>query len=211
MGRALIIRGADFSAVAVDLVTPIIGGISVSLSTNNEGYGTVTGAGRYNDGQSVTISAIANFGYEFVQWSDGNTEPTRIIVLDGDDVELAAMFSPKGQTELQTSEIYNQAQLELGGASMVKLESKVYKVYEYLIPANTSGVRIVHIGETGGNFRGAWSILDANGNVLHFRNNTTTNKPLEIDDTIQITSLASKVWVNVKSNAANLSVHVYAI
>lgn len=211
MGRALIIRGADFSAVAVDLVTPIIGGISVSLSTNNEGYGTVTGTGRYNDGQSVTISAIANFGYEFVQWSDGNTEPTRIIVLDGDDVELTAMFSPKGQTELQTSEIYNRAQLELGGASMVEIDSNNYKVYEYLIPANTSGVRIVHVGETGGKFRGAWSILDAGGNVLHFRDNTTVNKPLEIDDTIQITSLASKVWVNVKSNAANLSVHVYAI
>lgn len=41
--------------------------------------GTVTGDGSYYEGTEVTLTATAKGGYVFVDWSDGNTDETRII------------------------------------------------------------------------------------------------------------------------------------
>ena len=59
--------------------------------------GMVTGSGTYDYGTEVMIEAIANEGYRFVQWSDGNTENPRTIVLT-EDVELRAEFEEDGKT-----------------------------------------------------------------------------------------------------------------
>ena len=45
----------------------------------------------YEDGTSVVIAAIANDGYEFVTWSDGNTSAQRTIVMDK-NYNLTATF-----------------------------------------------------------------------------------------------------------------------
>lgn len=45
--------------------------------------GTVTGAGTYEYGSSVTIKATPNSGYKFVKWSDGNTSATRKVTVTG--------------------------------------------------------------------------------------------------------------------------------
>ena len=47
----------------------------------------------YADGTVVTIAAIANTGYEFVSWSDGNTDNPRTIIME-QDVDLTAVFQP---------------------------------------------------------------------------------------------------------------------
>lgn len=62
----------------------------VTLSAS-EG-GTVSGAGTYAQNQSVTITATPNFGYEFEQWSDGNTNNPRTISVTG-DLNLSASFT----------------------------------------------------------------------------------------------------------------------
>ena len=51
---------------------------TVTLNAEN---GTVTGAGTYNHGTQVTITATPNDGYHFVKWSDGNTNASRIITV----------------------------------------------------------------------------------------------------------------------------------
>ena len=53
--------------------------------------GTVTGAGEYDFGTQVEISATANDGYVFTQWSDDVTTNPRTIVVTG-DVTLTAEF-----------------------------------------------------------------------------------------------------------------------
>lgn len=45
----------------------------------------------YEDGTSVDIAAIANDGYEFVTWSDGNTSAQRTIIMDR-DYSFTAIF-----------------------------------------------------------------------------------------------------------------------
>ena len=51
------------------------------------GAGTVTGSGRYLAGKKVTLKATPAKGYEFVKWSDGDTNPTRTLKVVAADVE----------------------------------------------------------------------------------------------------------------------------
>ena len=53
--------------------------------------GVVTGAGTYEYGSVVTISATPLECYQFKQWSDGDTNATREITIT-DDIELEAIF-----------------------------------------------------------------------------------------------------------------------
>ena len=69
--------------------------IRIDLSVNDESMGTTTGGGiAYYDFDNE-ISAVANDGYHFVQWSDGETEASRK-VHSFEDVELQAIFAPDG-------------------------------------------------------------------------------------------------------------------
>jgi trimeric autotransporter adhesin len=52
---------------------------TVSLTAGTGG--TVSGAGNYNHGQSVTITATPSAGYDFVKWSDNNTNASRSITV----------------------------------------------------------------------------------------------------------------------------------
>ena len=53
--------------------------------------GAVSGAGTYDHGATATITAIPNDGYHFTQWSDGNTDNPRSIVVV-EPISLTALF-----------------------------------------------------------------------------------------------------------------------
>ena len=56
--------------------------------------GTVSSeGGEYEEGSEITFSAIPDDGFEFVEWSDGNTDIERTISLGG-DTNLSALFQP---------------------------------------------------------------------------------------------------------------------
>ncbi|MBR5189565.1 MAG: InlB B-repeat-containing protein, partial [Paludibacteraceae bacterium] len=61
----------------------------VTLQSN--GNGSVTGSGTYDYGTNVTIEAIADKGYHFVKWSDGNKENPRTIIVT-ENITLSATF-----------------------------------------------------------------------------------------------------------------------
>ncbi len=54
--------------------------------------GVVTGGGVYVEGDYVTLTATANEGYKFTQWSDGNTENPRTVTATA-DVTYTAEFT----------------------------------------------------------------------------------------------------------------------
>lgn len=64
----------------------------VTLISEDELAGGVIGSGLYAYGDKVDISAIANPGYSFVQWSDRDTIAIRTLLLTSDTV-LSAVFS----------------------------------------------------------------------------------------------------------------------
>ena len=46
--------------------------VTINVTQNNPAYGSVSGAGIYTIGDSVTVSATANSGYTFSKWIDDN-------------------------------------------------------------------------------------------------------------------------------------------
>ena len=65
----------------------------ISTDVTPENAGTVTGAGAYYYGDTVTLNAIENTGYAFSQWDDGNTDNPRAIIVEGDATYIA-VFTP---------------------------------------------------------------------------------------------------------------------
>ena len=71
--------------------TAIFAPYTYTITAVGTDHGEVSGAGTYNRGTMVTLTAIPNTGYHFTQWSDGNTDNPRTIVADKDST-FAAEF-----------------------------------------------------------------------------------------------------------------------
>ena len=82
-----IVVGSDSAFVAVFSVDTY----TVTLSVNDMTMGSVTGAGEYAYGEEATIEANANEGYNFVRWSNGDTNAVMTFVVI-EDVFLEAIF-----------------------------------------------------------------------------------------------------------------------
>lgn len=76
---------------------------TVAVSAEN---GTVTGAGEYEAGAEVTLTATPDFDYEFVKWSDESTENPLTITVE-DNIELEAIFAEVAATEKKESGVFS--------------------------------------------------------------------------------------------------------
>lgn len=76
-----IIVTANFKPIQYTLIAP----------TNDESKGTVTGAGTYNYGAEVTLTATPADGYKLLYWSDRSTENPRTITMTNNEV-ISAYF-----------------------------------------------------------------------------------------------------------------------
>ena len=65
---------------------------TITLTSNDETMGSVSGGGEYEEGEEIEIFAIPKSGYSFVRWSDGNTDNPRTITVT-QDTALTAYFS----------------------------------------------------------------------------------------------------------------------
>ena len=63
-----------------------------NIVVNGSENGTATGAGIYNYGETITLTATPNAHYHFSKWSDGNTDNPRSYVVTN-DVTLTAEFA----------------------------------------------------------------------------------------------------------------------
>ena len=67
---------------------------TISAAANSSKYGSVEGAGTYKRDTTITITAIPNKGYQFNQWSDGNTDNPRQVTVTQDST-FTAIFGVK--------------------------------------------------------------------------------------------------------------------
>ena len=63
-----------------------------TVAVGTSGNGTVTGAGTYKEGETVTLTALPAEGWHFVKWSDGTTSSTYTLKISGDKT-LTAEFA----------------------------------------------------------------------------------------------------------------------
>ena len=95
----------------------------------NKEYGTVTGAGTYKHGETVTLTAIANTGYEFAQWSDGSKNNPYTFVAEK-NVNIEAQFIPTTAVE----DIYLDGELKVqkiirNNQLLIIRDGEIYDVY----------------------------------------------------------------------------------
>ncbi|MBQ2574075.1 MAG: DUF4465 domain-containing protein, partial [Bacteroidales bacterium] len=62
---------------------------TITVSANNDAYGSVSGGGTYAEGTQVLITATPYEGYRFVSWNDGNTDNPRTITVTSDSTFIA--------------------------------------------------------------------------------------------------------------------------
>ena len=86
---------ADFELIPIYTVT-----------VTGEG-GVVTGAGEYQEGSEVTLTANANQGYVFNGWEDGVNQNTRSITIDSDKSINASFISIFDYFNLLTNNVLN--------------------------------------------------------------------------------------------------------
>ncbi len=62
---------------------------TLTTSSTNAAQGTAYGQGTYEAGTQIAVFAVANDGYHFTQWHDGNTDNPRMVTVAGDAMYFA--------------------------------------------------------------------------------------------------------------------------
>ena len=143
---------ANFEADAVEMYT-------VTVTSDDETMGYVTGSGEYEAGAQITIEAHANEGYRFVRWSDGETEALRQITVTS-DLTLVAYFEQVNgidDVEGDNVDIYSaESRIVVKGAEnmniyvydvngrVVRTQANATETVEFTM--NTTGVYLVKVG-----------------------------------------------------------------
>ena len=97
--RSIILGSNDVTATASFIQPSTV----LTLLVNTNVGGTAIGAGSYAEGSVQTISAIANAGWQFIQWSDGSVANPRNIIMPVDNITYTAIFQKSATIMLQAS------------------------------------------------------------------------------------------------------------
>ena len=126
----------------------------LSLFVNDAEMGYVKGAGNYSVGQIVSISAIANSGYHFVQWNDGNIDNPRSIAFM-QDTTFTAEFAKNSYTITTSANPPEWGTTTGGGIALYKDQLTISAIanegYRFMQwnDGNTNNPRVVTV--TGNN------------------------------------------------------------
>ena len=103
---------------------------TLTVLTNDENKGTVSGAGTYDYGTVVTIEAIAQPGYKLLYWSDRSKELSRTITMNKNEA-LSAYFVKEYAVEptFTIEKVWENAQVPAAtgdGYQAVGWDQKIY-------------------------------------------------------------------------------------
>ena len=70
--------------------------VTITVVSSDETMGTVKGGGTYDSMITISIEAVANKGYEFDSWNDGNIENPRIVITGRDETYVAKFKKKSG-------------------------------------------------------------------------------------------------------------------
>lgn len=78
---------------------------TITVTSNNESWGTVTGGGTFANGATTVIKATANSGYRFVSWQDSDTNAERTITVTGDATYTATFAAVTGIDDVVSTDV----------------------------------------------------------------------------------------------------------
>jgi hypothetical protein len=91
--KLTIFSAADNISDVVTLKMKVFAQYTITTAVNDIEFGTVTGGGVFEYQTERTLTATANYGYHFTQWSDDVTDNPRTIILT-QDTTFTAEFAP---------------------------------------------------------------------------------------------------------------------
>ena len=77
---------------------------TLTINANDDYMGSVFGSGDYSDGESAVITAVANEGYHFAEWSDGNTQNPRTVIVTEDKTFTAVFIADEQCGTIETTD-----------------------------------------------------------------------------------------------------------
>lgn len=159
-------------AIADDATT-----YTITTAVNDETMGSVLGAGTYAEGSTVTLTAKANPGYEFVKWSnDSTTNPLKFKATA--DAELTAIFQE--QEPITCAEV---ADLAIGDAFVLNEFTVTYVNGSYTYIKDETGYSLIYqsnFGLKAGDFVTGFAGVRADYNGLVQITPSVTKADLEI-------------------------------
>lgn len=91
---------------------------TLTCSANNSTYGTVKGAGSYQDGSKVYIEAIpSSIRYVFEKWSDNSTQNPYLVTLNADKTYVANFISNPKYVNVDVDDSANRGDLSFNNGS----------------------------------------------------------------------------------------------
>ena len=107
---------------------------TISVATNDETMGTVSGGGKVEKDSTTTITATPKEHYQFVEWNDGNKEATRKVVATKDET-YTAKFEAQQYTLIVVSADETMGTVTGGGTyaygTEVDIEATAKEGYEF--------------------------------------------------------------------------------
>ena len=115
---------------------------TITTAVNDDAMGSVTEGGEYAYGTEITLTATANDGYRFAQWSDGNTENPRIVTVTEEKTYTA-------EFEVEVFGIYAAAAVPSMGGVKVTLTAEPIEglVFDHWSDGNTENPRTLTLTE----------------------------------------------------------------
>ena len=90
---------------------------TITVLSSNEEWGQVFGGGTFNEGTDIQISALANDGYVFTGWNDGNTQNPRTVRVER-DATYTAQFAESSMTTYTLQLICNTSEGTVSGGGV---------------------------------------------------------------------------------------------
>ena len=157
------------------LITACKKEVTITVKSNNESWGKVTGGGTYAKGTEITLKATPTMStYKFVKWEDGNTDNPRKIVVknnatytavfDVENVEMCTITVLSNDTNLGT--VSGAGSYMKGAQIELKATAKNNMLYRFVKweDGNTDNPRRVVV-ETNASYKACFELRGA-GNAI---------------------------------------------
>ena len=183
-----------YNCLSVRLVKTFVQTFQILAIPSDLAHGTVAGSGVFKMGEQTTLKATANEGYKFTQWSDGNTDNPRTVIVTSDVTytaeftkleQLNGLFSAGDDTQIYFS------RGNLRYTRSTDTWSFATYQYDFVGAANTNGAELADVVDlfgwsTDGNPNTKWGIStstntdDYKGDFVDWGTNVIGESPANI-------------------------------
>ena len=168
--------------------TPVVNTYTITASANPTAGGSVTGAGTYDEGATVTLTATAASGYEFVNWTSNGTSVSTNATYSFTATANAAYVAVFEEEEEPTSG--TTSEITIGSGTSTNAYLPTYAYYKYSLTEQI--YTAAEIGQSGTITAISFKVSNAKS--------TTRTLAIYLKHTTKTAFTSKKGWESVSSS-----------